>query len=107
MSNRPQMSLEHARQDMTGAYPMQGQIQGASQPKQSPLADLGRNGSHVDVGLSGIQRREQSMGLSGLPTNCIAWVRKTDKATSESGLLTLVAFLGSLKIRSTSTLGGV
>ncbi|KAG1727254.1 uncharacterized protein EDB91DRAFT_1253948 [Suillus paluster] len=62
MSNRPQMSLEHARQDMTGAYPMQGQIQGASQPKQSPLADLGRNGSHVDVGLSGIQRREQSMG---------------------------------------------
>jgi len=60
------MSPEHAQQDMTSAYPMQGQIRGTSQP--SHPTSFGHNGLHVDVfgptSHPGILRREQSMAVS-------------------------------------------
>ncbi|KAG2740005.1 hypothetical protein P692DRAFT_20822866 [Suillus brevipes Sb2] len=60
-----QMSLDNAHQDMTSAYPMQGQMRGMARPDQSPLANFSCDGLPVDVfgptGLQGIQHREQSM----------------------------------------------
>ncbi|KAG2147130.1 hypothetical protein BD769DRAFT_1414434 [Suillus cothurnatus] len=69
MSNHLQMSPEHVQQDMTGAYPMQGQIRGTSQP--SHPTSFGRNGLHVDVfgptSHPGILRREQFLDDSLIP----------------------------------------
>lgn len=78
-----QMSLDNAHQDMTSAYPMQGQMRGTARPDQSPLTNFSRDGLPVDVfgptGLQGIQRREQSMAVS---TSVKAKVKQNKLLTS-------------------------